>query len=156
MAKTAAARSEPKVVLVRVEEEARNCEGEAVAPALTMDLTLVLRVGVTAAVAAGVYEAVMAPAGVDAGAGVPTTSAAEVLPAAVAVVKMTCGTVIAVDKIEVVEEDGIAVPDAEQGTTTVVRTLMVVTGTVYDAVVLAPLDGVMLDAQVTTAGLTEA
>lgn len=56
---------------------------------------------------------------------------------------------IAVDRTEVVDEDGMAVPDSEQGTTTVVRTWMVVTGP--EGVAVA--DGDTGAAQVTIAGL---
>jgi len=73
--------------------------------------------------------AVVTPAGAEAGAGVPTTRAAAdvVLPATVE--KMTWGTVMAVERTDVVEDDGMTVPDEEQGTTMVVRTFIVVTST---------------------------
>lgn len=57
----------------------------------------------------------------------------------------------AVESTDVIEEDGITVPDTVMGATMVVRTWMVVTGTA-GAVVETP-DGVTLAAQVTMAGL---
>jgi len=99
MAAAKATNIEPNVKLKREDEDAdRNCEGEAVAVGLVpllLPKAAVVRVG--AAAAGGVYEAVTAPAATVAGACVPTTRAAEVEPAAVAVAKATCGTVMAVE-----------------------------------------------------------
>lgn len=63
--------------------------------------------------------------------------------------KTTCGTVMAVERTEVVDEDGMSVPLSEHGTTTVVSTWIVVTGIVPAAVPV----GVTLAAQVMMAGL---
>lgn len=103
-------------------------------------------------VAAGTPAGVVsAPAGAEVGVGVPTTRAAEAVVLPVMVWKMTWGTVRAVERTEMVEDEGIAVPDVEHGTVIVVRMSMVVTGT--PAAVLTGPEGVTLAAQVTMAGL---
>jgi len=91
------------------------------------------------------------------GAGIPVTKTAEadVAPAEETVVNATCGTVIAVEMTIVELEDGMMDPDkvpvvSVHGTTMVVKTETVVTGTVVtDAAAVVE----MLDAQVMIAGL---
>jgi hypothetical protein len=87
---------------------------------------------------------------------VPATKAAEAALTPVTVVKMTWGTVTAVDRTVVVDDDGITNPDeipvdSVQGPTTVVQIWTVVTGT---NVGMAPPDvDVTVEAQVTIAKL---
>jgi len=120
---------------------------------------------VAAGTPAGVESA--APAGAEVGVAVPTTRAADAVVLPVTVWKMTWGTVRAVESTEMVDDEGIAVPDAEQGTVSVVRMLMVVTGILAALVtgtpaavvagtpvpVLTGAEGATLEAQVTMAGL---
>jgi len=73
---------------------------------------------------------VVTPAATLAGVAVPTTSAAAVVLAPAAVENTTCGTVTAVLSTLVVDEPETIVPDVEHGTTSVVKTWIVVTGTV--------------------------
>lgn len=73
-----------------------------------------------------------------------------------AVEKTTWGTVMAVERTVVVEDDGITLPMlgpavSEQGTTRVVRTCTVVTG--MEAGCVTPAEAETLEAPVTTAGL---
>ena len=91
-------------------------------------------------------------AGVDSGGGHQSWETV----APVTVVKTTLGTVTAVDRTDVVDDDGMTDPDeipvdSVQGTTMVVKISTVVTGKV---VAMAPDDvDVTVEAQVTIAGL---
>lgn len=116
--------------------------GVEVAPTVPLAMAIEERV-----VAAGI-GAVVTPAGTAAGL-VPATKAAVEVVLPVMVWKMTCGTTTAVERTEVVEDNGMTVPDSEHGTTTVVTTEIVVTGTVAAGVTVAVTAG----AQVMTAGL---
>ena len=114
---------------------------------------------VAAGTPAGAPPLATTPAGAEVGPAVPTTRAAAGVVPAVIVEKMTWGTVRVVERMERVEEEGIAVPPAEQGTVRVVRTVIVVTGTTLPEVTPAGAEvtgapevvGAELAAQVTIA-----
>jgi hypothetical protein len=145
--------AEPNERLVREEDE-MNGTVEVVA-AVPLEITVLRDVTAAGTVATdGTLEAVITPAGTEAGVGVPTTKAAEVDPPALCVENTTWGTVTAVESTERVEDDGMAVPLAEQGTVMVVTTEMVVIGTAIEVVAVTPDDGVTDAAHVMIAGLT--
>jgi len=108
--------------------------------------------GTVAMVVAAGVGAVTTPAATEAG--VPTTKAAEVVVLPVMVWKVTWGNVRVVERMDVVDDEGITMPDELQGTVIVVKTSMVVTGT-GGAVVTPPEDEDVLTfvAQVMMAGL---